>query len=92
MIDSALYHRLMPITRRFQLRRLFLTLAVIWSIATCVGLMFWWLKIEGIYYSPLVVPVLLVIKLLATVIGLAFALRSNGEGDYEQAALQIERR
>ena len=92
MIDSALNHRLMPITRRFQLRRLFLTLAVIWSVATCVGLLFWWLKIEGVYYSPLVVPVLLATKLLATVIGLAFVLRSNGESEHERTALQIERR
>lgn len=92
MIDSALYHRLTPVTRRFQLRRLFLTLAVIWTVATFVGLFFWWLKTSGVYYSPLVIPTLLIIKMLATVFGLWFALRSDGESDFSRTARDIEKR
>lgn len=92
MIDSALYHRLTPVTRRFQLRRLFLTLAIIWSVATLVGLFFWWLKISGVYYSPLVIPTLLIIKMLATIFGLWFALRTDGESDFFRTAQNIEKR
>ena len=90
MIDSALYHRLAPITRRFQLRKLFITLAIIWTMATMIGLSLWWMKLEGLFYSPLTLPVLCLSIFVVSLTGVWFSLRTRGDGGFGQTAQDIE--
>lgn len=90
MIDSALYHRLAPVNRRFQLRRLFMTLALVWSLATAIGLLFWILKSSGQFYSVATLPVLLALTFVASLIGIWYALR--GEDKFDQTAQELEQK
>lgn len=88
MIDSALYHRLAPVSRRFQLRRLFLTLACIWTLATLAGLILWSMKVTGDFYSPWSLPVLLFSTLMASIVGAWFSL--SGDEEFARTAHDIE--
>jgi len=90
MIDSALYHRLTPVVRRFQMRRLFLTLASIWTVATLIGLLLWSLKANGTYHSMAALPTLLATTFIASVIGIWYSMRGGYE--FARTAKDLEER
>ena len=92
MIDSALYHRLSPVARRFQLRRLFLTLATLWTLAALLVLSLWWLKSADWFYSVWTLPSVAALTFLATLGGIWFALRSPLDEDFSKTAHDIEQR
>ncbi|MGI9517745.1 MAG: hypothetical protein ACR2NP_11910, partial [Pirellulaceae bacterium] len=89
-MDSTLYHRLSPINRRVQLRKLFVTLATIWFLAAAAGMAFWWLNATGVWYSFWTLPVLLMGAFAATLWGFWFSLREDE--DFHETAIRIEHR
>ena len=88
MIDSALYHRLAPVTRRFQLRRMFLYLVSIWCVAALIGLALWWSKSTGNGWSPWSLTALFGGTFVASMVAIWLATRN--EDDFTKAAQDIE--
>ena len=90
MIDSALYHRLAPVARRFQLRRLFMVLATTWTLATMAVLVVWWLKSNAIFHNTWLLPGLVAATFLLTLGGIWLALRDDNETGLSRTARDIE--
>ncbi len=88
MIDTSLYHRLSSVRRRLQMRRALLMLTTIWTLAAMAAIALWWLKLNQGLQLPMGLAVLLAITLVATLAGLWFAMRD--EGDFSRTARQVE--
>ena len=90
MIDSTLYHRLSPVTRRLQILRALLTVATVWILAGMTGLVLWWLKWSFGWYSLVGLIVFLSVTTVLTLVGLWFAFRTDD--GFVRTARQLERR